>query len=244
MAASKSSTAVMRMTAESGETRCAWRSTSMPSMFGILMSVTIMSYSAPSILLRAASPELTVSTRWPSRRRAISSTSQMERSSSHTRMLPMARPSSRACRHGAHRRQFRLRGTAALLRARAFGLHVRAAQLQRKHGSLAGHRTHHDFSFVRLHNLINDGQPQPGAALEVPLEGLEDFFHLLLTQSVAVIGETDYPVHSDCPQRDMERTTLGHGAQRVAAQVPEHLLDLVAVHQGWRTLDFEAANDL
>src|SRR6266436_5487534 len=61
----------------------------MPSVWGILISVTTTSYRALSSFFFAASPEFTVSTLWPSRRRAISSISQMERSSSQTRMLPM-----------------------------------------------------------------------------------------------------------------------------------------------------------
>src|SRR5215472_2520316 len=52
------------------------------------MSVTITSNSALSILRLAPSPPLTVSTLWPSRRRAMSRSSQMERSSSQTRILP------------------------------------------------------------------------------------------------------------------------------------------------------------
>src|SRR5579862_3043941 len=142
----------------------------------------------------------------------MSSTSQMDRSSSQTRMLPTARPSSRARSHGGHRGQLRLRGLVVLFRAGAFSYNVRAAQLQREHGSLAWYRTHHDLCLVGLHNLVNDGQPQPGTALEVPLEGLEDFLHLLLAQAVAAIGKTDNPVHSSSPQRDMQRTALRHGA--------------------------------
>src|ERR1700753_2105217 len=61
----------------------------MPSVCGILMSVTMTSNKALSSFFFAASPELTVSTLWPSRRKAISSISQMERSSSQTSMLPM-----------------------------------------------------------------------------------------------------------------------------------------------------------
>src|SRR5712692_6252763 len=61
----------------------------MPLRLGILMSVTITSKSAESSFLLAASPELTVSTLYPSRRRVISSISQIERSSSQIRILGM-----------------------------------------------------------------------------------------------------------------------------------------------------------
>src|SRR5258708_35698002 len=53
------------------------------------MSVTTTSYKAASSFFFAASPEFPVSTLCPSRRRAMSSISQIERSSSQTRMLPM-----------------------------------------------------------------------------------------------------------------------------------------------------------
>src|SRR5207244_11257035 len=61
----------------------------MSLVFGILISVTITSKMALSSFFFASSPELTVSTLCPSRRKAISSIWQIERSSSQTRMLPM-----------------------------------------------------------------------------------------------------------------------------------------------------------
>src|SRR5438034_10254275 len=61
----------------------------MPLVFGILISVTITSKIALSSFFFASSPELTVSTLCPSRRKAISSIWQIERSSSQTRRLPI-----------------------------------------------------------------------------------------------------------------------------------------------------------
>src|SRR5258707_8625256 len=87
------------MTAESGETWWAYRSTSIPSIFGILMSVITTSNRADSSFLFAASPELTVSTLCPSRRKVMSSISQIERSSSQIRMLGMSALSHQLFRH-------------------------------------------------------------------------------------------------------------------------------------------------
>src|SRR5512146_1702008 len=101
----------------------------MPLVRGILMSVTMTSNSAVSILRLASSPETTVSTLCPSLRRAMSSTSQIERSSSHTRMLPMGPPSH-------HRRQRRLDLRAGVTAAQPYH-ELRAVAFRRAHGDLA-----------------------------------------------------------------------------------------------------------
>src|ERR1035441_1716596 len=163
------------MTAVSGEIWCAWRSTSTPSTPGILMSVTITSNRALSILRFARSPPVTVSPLWPSRLRAISSSSQIERSSSQTRMLPTL-STSRA--HPRSIGQFRPRWAAdnyllGLLRL------LHAPQAQHKIGAFADFRPGPHLTLVGLHDLVNDGQPESGATFKIRLEGLEDFFRLL-----------------------------------------------------------------
>src|SRR5580704_1300490 len=175
------------ITAESGEIWCAWRSTSTPSTPGILMSVTITSKSALSILRLAASPEVTVSTLWPSRRRAISRSSQIERSSSQTRMLPTCGSSrcqgccsyfgSRGCRScelgfdrgrgggsvsgGAVPTVIRM-GIRPGIRPDVRILH--AAQADYEARSLAELRTYPYFAFVGLHDLVDDGEAESGSA--------------------------------------------------------------------------------
>src|ERR1700680_257210 len=107
--------------------------------------------------------------RCPSRRREMSSISQMERSSSQTRMLATASPSG----SGQH----------ASLLARVSGgdrqAGIEAVQSQYERGSLPRLRACPNLATVRLHNLVNNRQPQAGAALEVRLEGLKDFLDLL-----------------------------------------------------------------
>src|SRR5215467_5748629 len=187
----------MRMTAESGETLCACRSTSMPSMFGILMSVMMTSYRAPSILFLAVCPACTVSTRCPSRRKEMSSISQMERSSSQTRML--------ATRASSRRQRYRLRGMLirGVLGLRGDGflkgrgaVGIELAQSQNKCRSLPRLGSRPDLAFMRLHDLINNGQPKPGAALKIRLEGLENLLDLLRCHSGSGIREGDLPVLS------------------------------------------------
>src|SRR5271165_1739515 len=224
------------MTAESGEIWCAWRRTSTPSTFGILMSVTITSKSALSILRLAASPPVTVSTLWPSRRRAISSSSQMERSSSQTRMLPTrsscccdgpgcalgcgpvwGRGGSRGCRHGGN------------------GF-FHPPQTQHERSAFADFRTGPDLAVVRLHNLVHDGQTESGATFKVGLEGLEDLLRLLRIDAGAGIGEAHLPIRTALHEADGERAAVFlHGANRILAKIPEHLLELVAVGQSPRS---------
>src|SRR6266849_7442268 len=176
------------MTAESGETWWAWRSTSMPLRFGIRMSVTITSKSAESSFRVAASPELTVSTLYPSRRRVISSISQIERSSSQIRILGMRALSDQPLGNGICDRPSILCGNndGAFLRS--------PAQAQDERAALPKFRSHPDLALVRLHNLIHNRQPQASPAFELRLERLEHFFHHLRTHSRAGIGKTKLPV--------------------------------------------------
>src|SRR5216684_7391911 len=138
----------MRMTEVSGDDCRAKRRTSMPSVCGILMSVINTSKLAELSFFFAASPALTVSTLWPSLRSEISSISQMERWSSHTRMLAMRH--LRSCFRG-----FRESSGAA----GAGG--PRMQNLQSELRALARLRLHGNFRAVGLYDLINNGQPRP-----------------------------------------------------------------------------------
>src|SRR5579862_8499281 len=215
------------MTADSGEIWCACRSTSTPSTPGILMSVTITSNSALSILRLANSPPVTVSTLCPSRRRAMSSSSQMERSSSQTRMLP-TRPSSRNGSGGIGR------GRTATCRYHL----IEAAQ---------PHHETRPFALVRLHDLVHDSEAESCPTFKIRLKRFEDLFRLRRVESWTGVAKTHLPLgaafgksHGQAP------TFLFHRAHRVFAEIPENLLKLVSVgqHQGFRlrevALEFDA----
>src|SRR6476646_3490584 len=139
------------------------------------MSVTITSYKAPSILRLAASPEFTVSMRWPSRRRAMSSTSQMERSSSQIRMLPME-PTPSHGRLGRTRLAFSRCGCRYCERACGSLSRRRPPEVEREFGALPRVRADRDLASVRLHDLVHNGQAQTRSALKTRLERLK---HLL-----------------------------------------------------------------
>src|SRR5258708_1386714 len=139
------------------------------------MSVTITSNSALSILRLATSPPVTVSTLWPSGRRAMSSSSEIERSASETRMLPTRSPcgcqgSSGGCRCG---------GSSASGALVAVMRMLHAPQPHHETRALANCRTRPHLALMRLDDLVHDGQTEPGSAFKVRLEGLEDFFCLL-----------------------------------------------------------------
>src|ERR1035441_4222600 len=219
------------MTAESGETWWAWRRTSTPSTAGILMSVTITSNRALSILRLAASPPVTVSTLWPSGLRAMSSSSQMERSSSQTRMLPTACSSRRSQRVlGRVGRGGGCGRGSRLLRAAA----IHAPQPQHKAGALADFGTRPHLALMGLDDLVHDGEAESGSVRKAGLEGLEDFLRLLRIDAGAGIGEAHFPVGAALGQGYGERPTLfrrldcAHGVFR---EVPEHLFELVAIGQ-------------
>ena len=82
---------------------------------------------------------------------------------------------------------------------------------------------------MRLHDLVDDGQSEPGAAFEVRLEGLEDLFGLLRRHAGSGIGKTDLPVVAQGFDGHGQRAAVLHGADRILTKIPEHLLDLVAV---------------
>src|SRR5271168_3035513 len=128
----------------------------------------------------ASSPDFTVSTLWPSRRSAISSISQMERSSSQTRILPMGHLRGSSQGMGFLRDNYGTQGLAFTFvdRQRIFRS-GKTAQPQNKFTSLPGLRTGPDLAFVRLHNLIYDRQAQARATFKLRLERLKDLLDQL-----------------------------------------------------------------
>src|SRR6202047_4639793 len=201
------------------------------------MLVTITSNSALSILRLAASPPVTVSTLWPSRRRAMSSSSQIERSSSQTRMLPTrsscgCQRSSGGCRCGG--------GGSASGALVAVMRILHAPQPHYETRALADSRTRPHLAFMRLDDLVHDGQTEAGSALEVRLEGLEDLFRLLWIYARTGVGKAHLPVQAALGQGHGQSSTFGrclclclclYCAHRVFAEVPEHLFELVAIGQ-------------
>src|SRR5947207_10848768 len=85
------------------------------------------------------------------------------------------------------------------------------------------------FALVRLHNLVNDRQAKPGAALESRLERLEYFFHHLRIHARTSISKAELPLMLHFLNADRQRSTFFHGPDGVLAEVPENLLHSVSI---------------
>src|ERR1700690_4418154 len=97
----------------------------------------------------------------------------MERSSSQTRMLPTRSTSCAGHGHGdpGLGNEFRLRGRPFRRQA----LYRRqTAQAENEDAAFSDFGARPNLAFMRLDDLIHDGQTQAGAAFELRLEGLED----------------------------------------------------------------------
>src|ERR1700746_1682201 len=208
------------------------------------MSVITTSYRAPSILRLAASPELTVSTLCPSRRKAMSSISQIERSSSQTRMLAMRSPSRGRCGSSVRFQTVLQNFIADTHGNRYVGNEAEAAQTKNKRGSFAQPRARPDLSFMGLRDLLDDRKPETGSTFKPRLERLKNFLGLLRAHAVTGIGKADLPVVAHHFEGDGQSAAIFHGLLGVLREIPEHLLDLVAVRQGQGFADLEAPLDV
>ena len=121
--------------------------------------------------------------------------------------------------------------------AEKFSAAASPAQAENEDAAFSDLGTRPHLAFVRLHDLIHDGQTQPGAAFELRLEGLKDFLHQLPAHAGTGVGKVDLPVLADLLHRNPEHSPGTHGTDSVLAKIPEHLLDLVAIGNGESLLD-------
>src|SRR5580704_3650058 len=161
----------------------------------------------------------------------MSSISQMERSSSQTKMLPMRAAS--CCRHCSVAIYTEGCGNdLAALTAHFCGgafCRIQTPQPQDEHAALPKFRARPDFAFVSLHNLVNDGQTQAGAAFKLGLERLKNLLNKLRGHAGSGVGKVDLPVLTHRVERNAKCPSTPHGAHCIFAKIPEHLLDLVAI---------------
>src|SRR5260370_37287606 len=161
----------------------------------------------------------------------MSSISQMERSSSQTRILATSPP---GC---GNRRRFREQTGLRLARrdlAQPEGercLCLQAPQFQNESSSLTLPRSRPHLAFMRLHNLVHNGEAQPGTAFKVRLEWLEDLFYLLRAHAGSAIGKNKLPIGSQRLDTTSETASPRPVAHTLFAEPPKHLLDLVAISQ-------------
>src|SRR6185437_13264591 len=116
-----------------------------------------------------------------------------------------------------HHRQLRLRGPGV-------------ENFNHKFGSVADVRLHADSGSVRLHNLIDNGQPEPRAAFKAGLKWLKKFFDHVGRNARTIVTNTDTPVIARRFNRDANGSALVEGTHRIFQQVPEHLLHAISIH--------------
>ncbi len=89
-----------------------------------------------------------------------------------------------------------------------------------------------DMSPVGLDDAIDDGEAEAGSTFKAGLKGLEDLFDELRRDAGPGVLKTDAPVALKLVERDGEGSAVGHGADGIAAEIPENLLEFVAVAFG------------
>src|SRR5581483_1548955 len=151
----------------------------------------------------------------------MSSISQIERSSSQTRMLATCTPSRRC----SCQRQFEGSipdfGIFPLIWCRLVGIEPMETQDER--GSLPRFGSSPNLALMRLDDLIHDGQPEAGAPLEIGLERFKDLFNLLGGHAGTGVDERYLPLVFKGFEGRCERTSVFHGANGIFAKVPEDL---------------------
>src|SRR5258706_9614479 len=160
----------------------------------------------------------------------MSSISQMERSSSKTRMLARHPPfGGGSCDlRGSNRLQF---GPGEGFRRRSAGrpFSIEPPQPQDESGSLPWLGSSPHLAFMRLHDLVDDRQAEARAAFKARLEGLENLLRLLRSHSSSSIRKTNLPVVSQAFDAYLQSAAVPHGADRVLGDVPENLFNSVAI---------------
>src|ERR1019366_87990 len=80
-----------------------------------------------------------------------------------------------------------------------------------------------------LHDSVGDGHAEPSAGREIRSERLEKASLVGVVHAAAIITEHYIVVIAPNLGRDEQRAAIGHGLHGVAGDIPEDLLDLIAV---------------
>src|SRR6185436_11430592 len=106
-----------------------------------------------------------------------------------------------------------------------------ARQLHGDRGAAPRPAVHVQPAAVLLDDAIDDGHADPRAAVEERAERMEEIGALLLGHAAAGVDHPEEIGILAEPSGDPEGSSLGHGAQGVARQVPEDLAHLVRIAQ-------------
>src|SRR5258708_323798 len=173
----------------------------------------------------------------------MSSISQMERSSSQTRMLA-TRPPFRPTRckfHGGQGVQLRFGRIFGLKCRKPPSFGIEPPQPQHESGSLPRLGPCPNFAFMRLYDLVDDRQSETGAPFKVRLEGFEYLLRLLRSHSGSCIRKAHLPVVSQTLDGHLKSTAGLHGSHRALRKVPKDLFDFVSVGENPRFRSHEPA---
>src|SRR5271156_1480201 len=166
------------------------------------MSETTMSKICEARRRLAASPLEATSTLWPSFRKLISSSSQMERSSSTINKWAMALNLLHGAQPLEMRRRFPSRGSTGANGAR---------EVNDEFGAFSLLCFHANPSTVSLENLIDDGQSQSRPARESGLEGLEKPVGLARVQADTGIANGNSDKGRVRLKANGQQAAIGHG---------------------------------
>src|SRR5260370_12763587 len=103
---------------------------------------------------------------------------------------------------------------------------------------------HANLSTVSLDNLIADGKPQPGAALETRLQRLKNLGPLLWVEADTRVLKGDAQPERALFQLHGQGAAIGHRPDRVVTEIPEDLPDFVRIHAGVQFLSVKCADNL
>src|SRR5215831_20783403 len=96
---------------------------------------------------------------------------------------------------------------------------------------------------MRLYDLVDDRQPEPGTAFKVRLEWLENFLGELRWNPRTRIANPDAQKFACGPDGNCNHTLAVHGSDSIFQQVPEDLFHAVSINGGEGMLEPVFANN-
>src|SRR5262245_26386365 len=91
----------------------------------------------------------------------------------------------------------------------------------------AGSALHIDVAAVVLHHAVDERQAEAAAVELGGVEGLEDVPEVDVGDAFPRVGDADQQAPGGGDHGDTELTALGHRLQRIEAEIPDHLPELL-----------------
>src|SRR5579864_1911210 len=111
-----------------------------------------------------------------------------------------------------------------------FGLRrASVQQFKNEFGASSASLLHPYLGPMSLHDLIDDSQPQTCTAFEVGLKGLKNLVDERRGNTRTAVSNGNAPEIAGRPDGNGNRPLPVDSAHRIGEQVPEHLLDAIAI---------------